>query len=238
MLLWLTGRDGVLLLDGRWFDSLSLHIEVSSAKILNLRTAPDVLVGTLHGSHCHQCINVCMNQSLWTKAKCLKYTQNYFFTLNKQFLGIRKLPVFSCNATLGTFLTVYVMFLWKTFLWGHLNTFPVSFFSPPTPQSKPKQIPTQHTLEHHFPFHRRLIQTFTVYLIYIWVTWCSSAVMKDDICDKCTDHKLSHHNRTCLLVTLRNPFPPPPVLFMLSPPSALNMAAALDAVARVHFDGS
>ena len=37
-------------------------------------TAPDVLVGTLHGNHRHQCMNVCMNycKSLLTKAsaKC------------------------------------------------------------------------------------------------------------------------------------------------------------------------
>ena len=36
------------------------------------QTAPDVLVGTLHGSHLHQCMNYC--QLLWTKAsaKCPK----------------------------------------------------------------------------------------------------------------------------------------------------------------------
>ena len=32
------------------------------------QTAPDVLVGTLHGSHRHQCMNVCMNKSPWTKS--------------------------------------------------------------------------------------------------------------------------------------------------------------------------
>ena len=40
------------------------------------QTAPDVLVGSLHGSRHHQCVNVCMNycKSLWTKAsdKCSK----------------------------------------------------------------------------------------------------------------------------------------------------------------------
>ena len=32
------------------------------------QTAPDALVGTLHGSHHHQCMNVCVNycKSLWT----------------------------------------------------------------------------------------------------------------------------------------------------------------------------
>ena len=38
--------------------------------ITETQTALDVLVGTLHGSHRHQCMNVCMNycKSLWTKA--------------------------------------------------------------------------------------------------------------------------------------------------------------------------
>ena len=40
------------------------------------QTVPDVLVGTLHGSHRHHCLNVCINccKSLWTEAsdKCLK----------------------------------------------------------------------------------------------------------------------------------------------------------------------
>ena len=51
MWLWLRGRDSVLLLDGRWLDSPGLHVEVSLGKILNLQTAPDVLVGTWHGSN-------------------------------------------------------------------------------------------------------------------------------------------------------------------------------------------
>ena len=57
---------------GCWLDFPGLHVEVSLGKILNPKTAPDVLVGTLHGSHGHQCMNYC--QSLWTKAsaKCPK----------------------------------------------------------------------------------------------------------------------------------------------------------------------
>lgn len=60
------------------------------------------------------------------------------------------------------------------------------------------------------------------------VLW-SSAVMLADICDKCTDHKLSNHSRTCLLAAavVR--------LCTLSPlsrarfsPSALCTAAVLD----------
>lgn len=31
------------------------------------------------------------------------------------------------------------------------------------------------------------------------IVWGKSAMMKDDICDKRTDHKLSNHSRTCLL---------------------------------------
>ena len=40
-----------MLLEGRWFDSLGLHVKAT----------PDVLVGTLHGSHRHQCMNVYIN---------------------------------------------------------------------------------------------------------------------------------------------------------------------------------
>ena len=56
-------------MEGCWFDSPGLHVKVSLGKILN-QTAPDVLVGTLHDSHHHQCVNYC--ESLWTKvlAKC------------------------------------------------------------------------------------------------------------------------------------------------------------------------
>ena len=42
-----------------WFNSQS--------GLLNPETAPYVLVGTLHGSHCHQCMNVCMN---YCKSPC------------------------------------------------------------------------------------------------------------------------------------------------------------------------
>ena len=52
------------------------------------QTAPDVLVGTLYGSHIHQCMNVCMNnsKSLWTKAypKC-KLSQK-FDILHKSYI--------------------------------------------------------------------------------------------------------------------------------------------------------
>ena len=50
--LWLTGRVSVLLLEGRWFDSPGQHVKVFLGKVLN----PKLLVGTLHGSHCHQCM--------------------------------------------------------------------------------------------------------------------------------------------------------------------------------------
>ena len=42
------GRANVLLSEGRWFSSPGLHVEVSLGKILKPKTAPDVLVGTLH----------------------------------------------------------------------------------------------------------------------------------------------------------------------------------------------
>ena len=45
------------------------------------QTTPDVLVGTLHGSHHHQCMNVCVNYYTlrWTKAcvKCCKCTNEW-----------------------------------------------------------------------------------------------------------------------------------------------------------------
>ena len=75
------GKASVLLLEGCWFDSPGLHVKVSLGKILNSKTAPDVLVCTLHGSHHHQCMNICMIycKLFWTKvsAKCPKM-QNYF----------------------------------------------------------------------------------------------------------------------------------------------------------------
>ena len=53
------------------------------------RTAPDMLVGTLHGSHRHQCINYC--ESLWTQAsaKCEcksdadRQTEAFYFEQNQ-----------------------------------------------------------------------------------------------------------------------------------------------------------
>ena len=67
MLLWV--RASFLLSEGRLFDSPSLHVRDTEPQ-----TTPDVLVTTLHGSHHHQCMNVCMNycKLLWTKAsdKC------------------------------------------------------------------------------------------------------------------------------------------------------------------------
>ena len=59
-----------MLSEGRWFDSPGLHVEVSLGKILNSKIAPDVLVGTLHGSHRHQCMNACINLCKWTKSVC------------------------------------------------------------------------------------------------------------------------------------------------------------------------
>ena len=56
--LWFRGRASVLLLEALWFDYPGLSVKVSSVNILNLQTAPDVLVGTLHGSHCLQCMTV------------------------------------------------------------------------------------------------------------------------------------------------------------------------------------
>ena len=70
--LWLRGRADVLLPEVHWSDFLGLHIKVSLDRDTEPQTAPDVLIGTLHGSHCHQCMNVCMNYCKSTKAKCPK----------------------------------------------------------------------------------------------------------------------------------------------------------------------
>lgn len=72
-----------------------------------------------------------------------------------------------------------------------------------------------------------------LYISYMWVVRYNSAMMKDDICDKCTDHKLSNHSRTCLLAaplvtlcTLSLPSCP------CNSPSAQHMAAALDTLGQ------
>ena len=69
---WLRGRNSVSLLECRWFHPPGLHVEVSLSKILNPKLLTDVLVGTLHGSHRHQCMNVCMNhcESFLDKSVC------------------------------------------------------------------------------------------------------------------------------------------------------------------------
>ena len=62
-----------MLSEGNCFDSPGLHIEVSLDKTVNPK---QLLVSTLYGSHCHQCMNACINycKSLWTKVsdKCPK----------------------------------------------------------------------------------------------------------------------------------------------------------------------
>ena len=47
--LWLRCRASVMLLEGRWFDSPGLHVEVS-LQDTEPQTAPDVLVSTLHST--------------------------------------------------------------------------------------------------------------------------------------------------------------------------------------------
>ena len=59
--LWGRDRAGVLLSEGRWFDSPWSACQSVLEEDTEPQTAPDVLVGTLHGSHHHQYMNVCMN---------------------------------------------------------------------------------------------------------------------------------------------------------------------------------
>ena len=56
--LWLRDRASVLLSEGCLFESPGLLVEVSLGKILNPKTAPDVLVSNLHSSHRHYCMNI------------------------------------------------------------------------------------------------------------------------------------------------------------------------------------
>lgn len=69
-----------------------------------------------------------------------------------------------------------------------------------------------------------------LYIFYMWAVQYNLAMMKDDICDKCTDHKLSNHNTTCLL---GSPLVTPRTLSLLSSsPSALHTAATLDTLGQ------
>ena len=47
------------------------YVEVSLDKILNPKTAPDVLVSTLHGSHRYQCMNVCVLAVMYVSCRKL-----------------------------------------------------------------------------------------------------------------------------------------------------------------------
>ena len=60
--LWLRGRASVLLSEGCWFSSLGLLVQVSLYKIMNPKTAPNVLVV--------QCVNVWVTVSCFGQ-KCL-----------------------------------------------------------------------------------------------------------------------------------------------------------------------
>ena len=48
--LWLRGRASISVLEGRWFDSLGLHVDVSLDKVLSPKLLLMCWVGTLHGS--------------------------------------------------------------------------------------------------------------------------------------------------------------------------------------------
>lgn len=91
-----------------------------------------------------------------------------------------------------------------------------------------------HSISSTFHFPDAFIQTFTLlYISYMCVVQYNSAMMKDDICDKRTDHKLSNNSRTCLLaaplVTLRTlPLPSCPC----NPP---NPAHRLDTLGQSLF---
>ena len=68
-LLWFSG----MLWEGRWFDSPVSACWSVPGQDTELQTAPDVLVGTLHGSHRHQCMKDIMY------AKCLLNVTAYIY---------------------------------------------------------------------------------------------------------------------------------------------------------------
>ena len=123
--LWLRSRASVLLLEGCWFDSPGLHVEVSLGKILNPKllmtcwSAPRV-AATAVSVWMYVCMRYC--KSLWTKAsaKCPKMYNGYTFKTNsfdrfkhktylvrlrnRSFLGFKKVnqwEVYSVWAALG-----------------------------------------------------------------------------------------------------------------------------------------
>ena len=76
---WMVQRKCMHIWGGSWVQSASCYQKVAGSVplacsayqrswILNPKTAPNVLVGTLHGSHCQQCMNYCKSLS----AKCKK----------------------------------------------------------------------------------------------------------------------------------------------------------------------
>lgn len=88
-----------------------------------------------------------------------------------------------------------------------------------------------------------LFRPFPVPYIHIWgwVVRCSSVMMKDDICDKGTDHKLSNPSRNCLLaaplVTLSS-LPHVCVTIPGTPPRPSAALLSWTHLVSVHFDGN
>lgn len=68
-----------------------------------------------------------------------------------------------------------------------------------------------------------------------WVVRCSSVMMKDDICDKGTDHKLSNHSRNCLLAAPLVTLSTLPRVRVTHPRPPSNATAVLDALGQCSF---
>ena len=51
-----------------------LPVKVSLSKILNPKIAPDEQVGTLNGTLCYQCMNVCEWVNLISVVKCIEWS--------------------------------------------------------------------------------------------------------------------------------------------------------------------
>ena len=67
--LWLRGKASVLLSEGRLFNPLVYMLDTEDTEP---QTAPDVLVGTLHGSHRHHCMYELLQVALERLLNALK----------------------------------------------------------------------------------------------------------------------------------------------------------------------
>ena len=82
--LWLRGRANILLLEGRWFDSLGLHIKVSLGKILNPKLLLMFWLAICTAATAISVLIYELLSSLWTKmptkCQCKSKSRNKVFS--------------------------------------------------------------------------------------------------------------------------------------------------------------